>query len=147
MGDFACGQRAHSYPCVDMKIFTLLTVAALCLTFCSHAFAEEGKEGGKVLYHVVSLKFKPEATAEQIKAIEVAFSELKTKVPGVLSLSGGTDVSPEKRSHGFTHCYVLTFASEKDRDAYAVHPAHKAFGKLLGPIMDDVMVVDFWPQQ
>ena len=129
-----------------MKTFTLLTVAAICVAFCSHARAAEGKEG-KLLYHVVSIKFKSEATAEQIKAVETAFRELKTKVPGVLSLSGGTDVSPEKRSHGFTHCYVLTFASEKDRDAYAVHAAHKAFGKLLGPVMEDVMVVDFWPQQ
>ncbi len=132
---------------LDMKTITLLGVAAIFLAFCSQSFAAEGKDGSKVLYHVVSLKFKPEATAEQIKAVEAAFSELKTKVPGVLSLSGGTDVSPEKRSHGFTHCYVLTFASEKDRDAYAVHPAHKAFGKLLGPIMEDVMVVDFWPLQ
>jgi Stress responsive A/B Barrel Domain len=41
---------------------------------------------------------------------------------------------------------VLTFKSEQDRDAYVVHPEHKAFGKLVGPLLDDVFVIDFWPK-
>jgi hypothetical protein len=130
-----------------MKTFILLIAVALLLAFSQQALAADGKEGARVLYHVVSLKFKPQATPEQIKAIEKAFSELKTKVPGILALNGGTDISPEKKAKGFTHCYVVTFASEKDRDAYAVHPAHKAFGAMLGPVIADVMVIDFWPQQ
>jgi len=129
-----------------MKTLTLLTAVALSLLLSIQAHAAD-KETKKTLYHVVSLKFKPEATPEQIKAIETAFAELKTKVPGVVTLAGGTDVSPEKKSKGFTHCFVLTFASDKDRDAYAVHPAHKAFGAMLGPIIADVMVVDFWAQE
>ena len=40
---------------------------------------------------------------------------------------------PVSCSKGFTHCWVLTFASEKDRDGYLVDPAHKDFGKLIGP--------------
>jgi hypothetical protein len=131
-----------------MKTLTLLTAVALSLLLSAQTHAADAaKEGKKTLYHVVSLKFKPEATADQIKAIETAFAELKTKVPGVLTLAGGTDVSPEKKSKGFTHCFVLTFASDKDRDAYAVHPAHKAFGAMLGPIIADVMVIDFWAEQ
>jgi hypothetical protein len=39
---------------------------------------------------------------------------------------------------------VLTFASEKDRDDYIVDPAHKEFGKLVGPVIADVFVIDFW---
>ena len=38
----------------------------------------------------------------------------------------------------------MTFKSEKDRDAYIVHPDHKTFAKGLGPILDDVFVIDFW---
>ena len=107
--------------------------------------AEPGAKSGK-LFHVVSLKFKPSATKEQIKAVEDAFVALKQKIPGITSLDWGTNVSPEKHDKGFTHCFVLSFASEKDRDAYLPHPAHKAFGKMLGPILDDVMVIDFWSQ-
>jgi hypothetical protein len=130
-----------------MKTLTLLAIVAFSLVICSHArAAEPAAEGKRTLFHVVSIKFKPEATADQIKEVATAFAALKSKIPGVVTLAGGTDVSPEKRAKGFTLCFVLTFASEKDRDAYAVHPAHKAFGALLGPVMADVMVIDFWSQ-
>jgi hypothetical protein len=56
----------------------------------------------------------------------------------------GINVSPEGLDKGFTHCFILTFKSEKDRDAYLVHPDHKAFGGLVGPVLDDVFVIDFW---
>ena len=127
-----------------MKTLTHLTVIAIALSFASYAQAAEGK---KTLYHVVSLKFKAEATPEQIKAVETAFVGLKDKAPGILSLNWGTNVSPENRNKGFTHCFVLTFGSDKDRDAYLVHPEHKAFGKVLGPVLGDVMVIDFWAEE
>ena len=95
------------------------------------------------LFHVVSLKFKPGATPEQIGLVEKSFEGLKQKIPGITSLKWGTNVSPEKHDKGFTHCFVLTFGTEKERDVYLVHPEHKAFGKLLGPIVGDVLVIDF----
>ena len=127
-------------------IMLLLAAFAMLSVFLPAArAAEPGAKSGK-LFHVVSLKFKPSATKEQIKAVEDAFVALKQKIPGITSLDWGTNVSPEKHDKGFTHCFVLSFASEKDRDAYLPHPAHKAFGKMLGPILDDVMVIDFWSQ-
>ena len=79
--------------------------------------------------------------------MEVAFRELKTKIPGITSLEWGTNVSPEKHDKGFTHCFILTFASDKDRDAYLVHEDHKAFGRVLGPVLGDVFVIDFWAKE
>jgi hypothetical protein len=126
-----------------MKIAFLL--AAITFLFCSFsAFADGTADTGKKLFHVVSLKYKDGTTPEQIKAVDEAFAALKTKVPGITSLHWGDNVSPEKHDHGFTQCFVLTFATDKDRDAYLVHPEHKAFGQLLGPVMEDVMVLDFW---
>ena len=131
-----------------MKTLILLAAVALSLfaTPCIHA-ADAPKEGKKMLYHVVAIKFKHDAKPEQIKAVETAFAELKTKIPGITSLNWGTNVSPEQKNKGFSHCFVLTFATEKDRDAYLPHPEHKAFGKVLGPIVGDVMVIDFWSQE
>jgi hypothetical protein len=99
------------------------------------------------IYHVVSLKLKPGTTPEQVRAVEEAFRGLKGKIPEVKTLAWGTNVSPEKHDKGFTHCFVLTFATAKDRDAYLVHPEHKAFGKVLGPVMADVFVLDFVGQE
>ena len=95
------------------------------------------------MYHVVSLKFKPGTTPEQIQAVEKAFAGLKGQISEIQTLKWGTNVSPEKHDKGFTHCFVMTFKNAKDRDAYLVHPAHKAFGKVLGPVMGDVFVMDF----
>ena len=96
------------------------------------------------LQHVVCFKFKPAATAQDIKKVEEAFQALKQKIPQVVTLEWGTNVSKEKRDKGFTHCFVLSFKSEQDRDAYIEHPEHKAFGKIVGPVLDDVFVIDFW---
>jgi hypothetical protein len=96
------------------------------------------------LQHVVCFKFKTTATAQDIKQVEEAFQALKQKIPQVVTLEWGTNVSKEKRDKGFTHCFVLSFKSEKDRDTYIEHPEHKAFGKIVGPVLDDVFVIDFW---
>ena len=95
------------------------------------------------LQHVVCFKFKPSASADDIKKVEEAFKGLKHKIPLIVSLEWGTNVSKENKDKGFTHCFVLTFKSEQDRDAYVVHPDHKAFGKIVGPVLDDVFVMDF----
>jgi len=68
---------------------------------------------------------------------------LKEKVPGIESLKWGTNVSKEQKNKGFTHCFLLTFKSDKERDVYLEHPEHKAFAKLVGPFVDDVFVIDF----
>ncbi len=124
------------------------TLIATALLFLATSFsilaAEPATTDGKALYHVVSLKLKEGTSPEQIKAVETAFVGLKTKIPGITSLHWGTNVSPEHHDKGFTHCFVLTFATEKDRDTYLTHPEHKAFGGVLGPVMADVMVIDFW---
>ena len=130
----------------------LVAVSAVALAFAAGGRSAEaqqgaGARGGKKLYHVVSIKFKDTATKEQIRAVEEAFVGLKQKVPGISSVTWGTNVSPEKHDKGFTHCFILTFASEKDRDAYLPHPDHKAFGKVLGPVLADVFVIDFWGQE
>jgi hypothetical protein len=34
-----------------------------------------------------------------------------------------------------------------DRDAYLPHPAHRAFGAVLRPHLDKVLVLDYWTQE
>lgn len=93
--------------------------------------------------HVVLFKFKDNAPAEQVKAIEEGFRALPSKIPEIAGLEWGTNCSPEPFSQGFTHCFLVTFKDAKARDAYLPHPAHKAFAKQLGPYLDKVMVIDY----
>ena len=123
-----------------MKTFIAFLSAIIVSAMITNASAADR------LQHVVCFKFKSTATAEDIKKVEVAFQGLKHKIPLIVSLEWGTNVSKEQKDKGFTHCFVLTFKSEQDRDAYVVHPEHKAFGKIVGPLLDDVFVLDFWPK-
>jgi hypothetical protein len=98
------------------------------------------------LRHVVSFKFKKEASADDIQKIETAFAALKTKIPQIQSLEWGTNVSGEKLDKGFTHMWVLAFADGAALKTYLDHPEHQAFVKLLKPSLEDAFVVDFQPR-
>jgi len=117
------------------KLITLIPVLILLAMNASAA---------EKLQHVVSFKFKSGASSEEIKKVEADFHGLKEKISEIVKLEWGTNVSKEKHDKGFTHCFILTFKNEQDRDAYIVHPDHKAFGKMLGPVLEDVFVIDFW---
>ena len=96
------------------------------------------------LQHVVAFKFKEDATNEQILKVEKAFVALKGKIPEIADLEWGTNNSPEGLNKGFTHCFIVTFRNENGREVYLPHPDHKAFVKILKPILADVFVIDFW---
>ena len=118
------------------KIIAILSACFVAAMVTSAGAAEK-------LQHVVSFKFKATASAEDIKKVEEAFQALKGKIPQIVALEWGTNVSKENKDKGFTHCFILSIKSEKDLDAYIVHPDHKAFGKIVGPVLDDVFVIDF----
>lgn len=122
-----------------MKI--IFTLIALLTTFAISGIAAENT--GK-LRHVVALKFKEGTAPEEIQKVENAFRDLKKKIPQITALEWGTNNSPEKHDKGFTHCFILTFKSEKDRDIYLPHPDHKKFGGILGPVLADAFVIDYW---
>ena len=96
------------------------------------------------LRHVVAFKFKDTATPEQIKDVEREFRALKGRIHEVVSIEWGTNISKENRDKGFTHCWIVTFKNEKDRDAYIVHPEHKKFVDFALPYVADVLVLDFF---
>jgi hypothetical protein len=96
-----------------------------------------------MLQHIVLFKFKPETTPEKVAEIIAAFEALPSKIKEIKGFQWGTNNSPEKLDKGLTHAFILTFDSEKDRDTYLPHPAHKAFGGVVGPWLADVTVVDF----
>ena len=135
----------NQLPVIAAAVVLVLSIAFAAFAAGAGERERAASDAGKgTLYHVVSLKFKEGTTKEQVKGVEDAFAALKSKVPGVTALHWGTNVSPEKLNKGYTHCFVLTFASDKDRDAYLVHPEHDAFGKVLRPVLGEVLVIDFW---
>jgi lysophospholipase L1-like esterase len=109
--------------------------------------AEGEGEGKSMLRHVVLFKFKDDASKEQVKGVTDAFSALPGKIDSIKAFEWGTDVGVENLAQGFTHCFIVTFADEKGRDAYLPHAAHEDFKKIVGPVIDKVLVVDFWTKK
>jgi hypothetical protein len=126
-----------------MKTMNILLCVIVLLGLALCAFAADTPAQKGTLRHVVAFKFKDTATPDQIKEIENAFRALKTKIPEIASLEWGTNVSKENRDKGFTHCFIVTFSNEKNRDTYLVHPEHKKFVDLALPSIADVFVLDF----
>ena len=119
----------------------LVAVAAVVATMSTRQHAAEET---KVLRHVVLFKFADTATAEQIADVERAFAGLKSEITEIQDFEWGTDNSPEGLAQGFTHCFLVTFKSETDRDAYLPHAAHQAFVAKIKAVLEKALVVDYW---
>lgn len=134
----------------NVKILAaIIILAVLTTSFYSYDESNQTKQinsmkADSLLRHVVLFKFKDGTAPEDIKKVEDAFSALPNKIPQIKGYEWGTNNSPEGLDKGFTHCFFLTFESEEDRSIYLPHPDHKAFGEVLGPHLDDVLVLDYW---
>lgn len=100
----------------------------------------------KTLRHVVLFGWKQGADTAAIAKVVEGFKALPKQINLIKQFEWGVNNSPENLNQGLTHCFLVTFSSEKDRDAYLVHPAHKAFVTLLQPVLDKVTVIDYWAE-
>lgn len=122
----------------------LLLLFSLIIATITSMHAQQTIKTEKQLRHVVLFKFKDGTSEADVKKVEDAFRALPSKIKEIKGFEWGTNNSPENLAQGFTHCFFVTFNSEEDRAVYLPHPAHKAFGALLGPYLDKVLVIDYW---
>lgn len=126
-----------------MKKALLLLLLIVSITTIVNA----QKTKDAMLRHVVMFKFKDSASPADIKKVEDAFRELPSKIKEVQGFEWGKNNSPENLNQGYTHCFFVTFKSEADRAVYLPHPAHKAFVAVLMPVLDKVLVFDYWGEK
>ena len=101
---------------------------------------------GKILRHMVNLKFKEDATETQINEGVTAFLNLKNEIPEIAAIEGGINDSTEGNSKGLTHCFTITFNNEHAREIYLFHKAHLDLVSKIGPIIGDALVLDYWTE-
>ena len=77
------------------------------------------------LRHSVHLKLKPEATAEQVRAMAAALDALPRAIPQICALVCGRDAGlAGAANHGFA--LTVDFEDADGYNTYATHPAHVA---------------------
>jgi hypothetical protein len=121
------------------KSFALLFIIS-CISFSSLSFAENNDQ----LRHLILLKFKSNLTAGDFDKTKNTFLALSGKIEAISSIEWGKNNSVERLNKSFTHSYLITFRTEKDRELYLKHPAHKALGDEIGGFIDDILVFDYW---
>jgi predicted MarR family transcription regulator len=100
----------------------------------------------KNLKHIVLFQFHDASAKEEIEVVVNAFLGLKGKVPDLLDIEFGLNISPENFHQDFTHCFTLTFPSMEALSAYQVNTEHLSFQKVLKPHMKKVLVVDYFTE-
>ncbi|NHN87974.1 Dabb family protein [Acetobacter conturbans] len=109
--------------------------------------------------HMVMFRFRPNVTQaerDEVTKRFLALAKLSHRSDGksvVVSIEAGPQNSGENSDLGLEAGYLVTFASEGDRNFYVGHPivsdsrffdhAHDAFKAFAGPYLEKVVVFDF----
>jgi hypothetical protein len=133
----------HRIAYLAMSLAAACLLGVVLMTASNRRLLAEEKPVAAPLRHVVLFKFKPEVTKAQVQEVVDAFAALPKRIDTITGFEWGTDVSVEMKADGFTHCFVVSFADAKARDAYLPHAAHAEFVKLVGPRIEKVLVFDF----
>lgn len=124
----------------------LLLPLGLALMFAD-PMAHAADKPQRVLRHIVLYKFKDDIKPAQLQEVIDTFSALPKKIDTIIGYEAGTNVSPEGKSDGLTHAFVVTFKDEKGRDTYLTHPAHQAYVNVVKDRRDKVVVFDYWGEE
>ena len=81
-----------------------------------------------MIRHCVFAKFRADVSDAQREAIFGELRALQHKLDGVIAMGFSANVSPEGHNKGFGHGFTMDFVDAAARDAYLVHPDHKAAG-------------------
>ncbi len=123
---------------------TLFCILGLAMTLTKTIEATAADKPAKVLRHIVMYKFKEDIKPAAVQEVIDAFAGLPKKIEGIVGFEAGANVSPEGKSDGFTHVFVVSFRDEKARDAYLVHPAHQEYVNVVKDRREKVIVFDYW---
>jgi quinol monooxygenase YgiN len=127
-----------------LALVAVLLVGGLAMTFADKQAVQAAEKPAQVLRHIVLYKFKDDAKPADVQEVIDTFAALPKKIDGIVAFEHGTNVSPEAKSDGLTHVFVVSFKDEKARDAYLVHPAHQAYVNVVKDRREKVVVFDYW---
>lgn len=93
--------------------------------------------------HIALIKFKEEASQEQIDKVFDDLLELSESIEGIEDYVAGDDFTKEGLNHGYTHGFIMSFQDRPARDSYMIHPEQERVKALVAPFFESVLVFDF----
>jgi len=85
-----------------------------------------------MIRHCVFIRFRADVSKAQKAAIFGEIAALKQRVPGLLAVHPGNNVSPETgMDKGYREGFIVDFAGPEARDTYLADPDHAAAGARI----------------
>ena len=92
--------------------------------------------------HVVMFRCRPGTESSAIAALHDALMALPAEIPEIVSYEGGVDLGLTDTT--WDYALVADFASRRDFETYANHPAHlEVIERYVTPITADVVRVQY----
>ena len=118
-----------------------LTTRKLILSICGAAvlFGAGALVGANrfakpsTILHVVTVRFKAEATAEQKADVLKGVEKMAAEIPGVKSV---WTKAIKVQGEGYNAAFVMEFENQKAFEAYADHAAHKVWEQTYLQVRD-----------
>jgi Stress responsive A/B Barrel Domain len=127
-----------------MKKLALIVSTALILTVGASSLAAQNKFGQpKSILHVVTVLWTEDSTEDQRTAAIDGVKKMAAEVPGItniwtkkLKVQGRGPAKDGKPGRAYDTLFVIEFKDQAAADAYADHPAHRAWEKVYLPIRE-----------
>lgn len=85
-----------------------------------------------MIRHCVFIRFRPDVTASERQALMADIAALQHRLPGILAVHVGANVSPETgMDKGYSDGFIVDFDGPAARDAYLEDPGHREVGGRL----------------
>jgi hypothetical protein len=122
---------------VTMKRLFLVTLAATML-IATGIFAADATP--KTVIHVITVKWKTDATPAQISKVLEVVATMPSQYPGITRV--WTKPIKKQIPEGYNHVIVMEFASEDALKQYGDSSAQKKFYELYMPIREESRTSD-----
>ena len=106
----------------------MIAIAAAAVFFAGYRTGQAENKFGtpKTVVHVVTLKWKPDASEADRQKVLEGVKEMAAKIPGIKNVWIKAErVQPRE----FNSAFVIEFESREAADRYAEDPAHAAWSK------------------
>jgi hypothetical protein len=94
-----------------------------------------------MLHHIVLMKFKSDASEEDLNRLEQMLDALPNKIIEIQTYEFGRDILRSERSYDFA--LVAGFANLETMQRYQTHPDHRKALAHIRAICEDIRAVDF----
>ena len=118
------------------KLFLAACAAAMMIT----TGASAADITPKSVIHVITIKWKADATASQIEQAIKGAEALPSQYPGIIHV--WTKPIKKQLPEGYAHVIVMEFANEDALQKYADSPAQKKWYELYMPIREESRTSD-----